>query len=89
MAAIKPFLGRAFEDHLRLVRSGTGKGPIENQNLAQNIENAEGRSVGRQSGRQQQDQYEGEEDDDLMEPTADDESNSNGAVSRVRVRRYR
>lgn len=92
MAAVKPFLGRAFEDHLRLVRSGTGR--IENQ-----ARNAGGHSGGRLSGRrsqgngrldeeqQQQEQYEGGQEDDLMEPTADEQPN--GGVSRVRVRRYR
>ena len=95
MAAIKPFLERAFEDHLRLVRTGTGSidkqrvdegGSAErlNPNLSRPARRTQSRAT---RNNQQLDQDNIEEDDDLLEPTADEESNV--SVSRLPVRRYR
>mmetsp|Transcript_19003 Transcript_19003/g.23941 ORF Transcript_19003/g.23941 Transcript_19003/m.23941 type:complete len:122 (+) Transcript_19003:393-758(+) len=99
MAAIKPFLERAFEDHLRLVRAGTATDTVtgassSDKQVQQGQQSRSDRRSLRQSSRRFDEGEQQEDDDDaLMEPTADEDPNDmpndDVAVSRVRVRRYR
>ncbi len=98
MAAIKPFLERSFADHFKIVGTGTSTFDDKNDEHANSRLRPRTRRVGsRNTATSEQQQHAqnvnidpDDEDDseELLEPTAEEES-SEGAIARVRARRYR
>lgn len=95
MAAVKPFLERAFEDYFTIDRSGTEPIPQSRSrrrrpvfsDSSNNEQQQEHQSVGEGDNDDVDANDNGNENDDLMEPTEDEETNDD--VSRLNVRRYR
>ncbi len=95
MAAVKPFLERAFEDHFTIVRSGTDPIPQSRSrrrlpvfsDSSNNEQQQEDQSIGEGDNDDIDANDNADENDDLMEPTEDEETNDD--VSRLNVRRYR
>ena len=90
LTAIKPFLERTFEDHFNIVRTGTGLNEDNQPNS-----NGRASSTRQQRARRDGNRYaisrelneQHENDQNLLEPTAEGESSQ--PIARVQARRHR
>lgn len=105
LAAVKPFLERAFEDHLKLVRSGTDSAVSQNSDQGRNQQqetnggrlNSSARPSGRRNyGTSASSNSQEQQQDETGEGSEDEDlmeptanGDSTNDVSRLRVRRYR